>query len=59
MNYWDWILDLTEGNMVLTEGKCKGVRAFRGYFVPPMRSTNKSCSSKVSSYLFIRTIAKV
>ena len=21
MDYWDWILDLTEGNMVLTEGK--------------------------------------
>ena len=21
MNYWDWILDLTKGNMFLTEGK--------------------------------------
>ena len=37
----------------------KGVRALRGCFVPPMRSKNKSGSSQVSSYLFIRTIAKV
>ena len=28
----------------------KGVCAFRGYFGPPMRSKNKSCSSPVSSY---------
>ena len=28
----------------------KGVRALRGYFGPPMRSKNKSCSSQVSSY---------
>ena len=27
-----------------------GVRALRGYFGPPMRSKNKSCSSKVSLY---------
>ena len=27
----------------------KGVRALRGYFGPPMRSKNKSCSSQVSS----------
>ena len=37
----------------------KGGRALRGYFGPPMRSKNKSCSSQVSSYLFIRTIIKV
>ena len=28
----------------------KGVRELRGYFGPPMRSKNKSCSSQVSSY---------
>ena len=28
----------------------KEVRAFEGYFGPPMRSKNKSCSSQVSSY---------
>ena len=28
-------------------------------FWPPMRSKAKSCSSQVSSYYFIRTIAKV
>ena len=28
----------------------KGARALRGYFGPPMRSKNKSCSSQVSSY---------
>ena len=28
----------------------KGVRALRGYFGPPMRSKNKSCSLQVSSY---------
>ena len=37
----------------------KGVCALRGYFGPPMRSKNKSCSSQVSSYYFIRTKAKV
>ena len=28
----------------------KGVRALRGYFGPPMRSKNKSCSSQVFLY---------
>ena len=28
----------------------KGVRALRGYFGPPMRSKNKSCSLQVSLY---------
>ena len=28
----------------------KGVRALRGFFGPPVRSKNKSCSSQVSSY---------
>ena len=28
----------------------KGVRALRGYFGPPMRSKNKSCSSQDSFY---------
>ena len=37
----------------------KGVRALRGYFDLPMRSKNKSCSSQVSLYKFIRTIAEV
>ena len=37
----------------------KGVRALRGYFGPPLRSKNKSCSSQVSLYYFTRTIAKV
>ena len=39
--------------------RLKGVRALRGYFGSPMRSKNKICSSQVSSYHFIRTIAKV
>ena len=37
----------------------KGVNALRGYFGPPMRSKNKSGSTQVSSYYFVRTIAKV
>ena len=35
------------------------VRALRGYFGPSVRSNNKSCSSLVSLYKFIRSIAKV
>ena len=30
--------------------KLKRLRALRGYFGPPMRSKNKSCSSQVSPY---------
>ena len=37
----------------------KGGRALRGYFGPPMRPKNENCFSQVSSYWFIRTIAKV
>ena len=40
-----FIMDLT-----VFEAVIKGVRALRGYFGPPMRSKNKSCSSQVSSY---------
>ena len=39
--------------------EAKWVRALRGYFGPLMSLNNKSCSSQVSSYWFIRTIAKV
>ena len=31
----------------------KGVCALRGYFGPPMRSKNKSCSSQVSLYYLL------
>ena len=34
----------------LCTARKKGGRALRGYFGPPMRSKNKSCSSQVSSY---------
>ena len=39
------------GSIVVNLAPCKGVRALRGYFGPPMRSKNKSCSSQVSSCL--------
>ena len=46
-------------NFLENRKKIKGGRALRGYFGPPMRSKNKNCSAQVSSYKFIRTIAKV
>ena len=53
------LIRLYEFNTDLEHGNCfaepiygyeKGVRALRGYFGPPMRSKNESCSSQVSSY---------
>ena len=37
----------------------KELRAFRGYFGPPMRPKNEICFSPNSYYYLIRTIAQV
>ena len=52
-------MEMTGKLSVVNQSSRKGVRAFRGYFGPPMRSKDKSYTSFVSSYLFIRTMAKV
>ena len=39
-----------QGNKITLSKRSVGVHALRGYFGPPMRSKNKSCSSQVSSY---------
>ena len=37
----------------------KGVHALRGYVGPPLEPKTESCLSPISSYWFIRRIAKV
>ena len=50
LGYVTKIICLNFGELIIRSLPMKGVRALRGYFGPPLRSKNKSCSLQVSSY---------